>query len=174
MDIISTKAFVGTLFFCTLFTISCNEDPDVEPQAEEQVKFPNVDPELQPYFLRFEEEAAERGLVVDLTASGIVGLIEEIDEQHVAGQCSFSRRNPNRVTVDASFWNRGSDLFREFIVFHELGHCFLFREHEESSFANGICTSIMRSGTGDCFDNYRFGTREVYVDELFDGSRVDL
>jgi len=106
--------------------------------------------------------------VVDLTDAGITGVIEEIDEDHVAGQCAFPRNRPNEVTVDESFWVRGSDLFKEFIVFHELGHCYLFRPHLEDQFSNGACVSIMRSGNGSCLDNYRNSTREFYIDELFE------
>ena len=155
------------ILFVTLFFFSCSDD-DVE-EVVEPVAFANVDAELVPYFERFQQEAAARGIFVDLVTADIEGVIEEIDEQHVAGQCSYGRfNNPRLVTVDASFWRRSSNLFKEFIVFHELGHCYLNRGHLESSFSNGVCTSIMRSGVGDCFDNYNGNTREYYIDELFE------
>jgi len=145
--------------------LSCQEPEEVEPQL---VKFPGVDPQLKTYFQRFEEEAAARGLQIDLSQAGITGQILEIEEERVLGRCSFPRAQPNRVTVDQSFWNRGSDLFREFVVFHELGHCFLFRSHLEDRLSNGACASIMRSGNGSCLDNYSRRTRNFYIDELFD------
>ncbi len=58
--------------------------------------------------------------------------------------------------------------FREFVVFHELGHCDLGRDHRDEAFDNGVCVSIMRSGLGDCRDYYHPRTREGYLDELFD------
>lgn len=146
-------------------SLSCEETEEVVPAP---VKFPNVDPELRTYFQRFEDEARARGLSVDLTESGISGEIVEIEDRHVLGQCFYPRSSPNRVTVDQTFWSRGSDLFREFVVFHELGHCFLFRPHLEQQLSNGACVSIMRSGNGTCLDNYNFRTRNSYVDELFD------
>ena len=151
-------AVAGMLFAC--------EEPEViEPQP---VKFPNVNPQLKVYFQRFEDEAAARGLKVDLTSSGITGTILEIDERHILGRCSYPRAQPNRVTIDRTFWSRGSDLYREFVVFHELGHCYLFRPHLEDRLSNGACASIMRSGNGPCLDNYSQRTREFYVNELFD------
>ncbi|MDH3712092.1 MAG: hypothetical protein OER04_19555 [Cyclobacteriaceae bacterium] len=154
-----------------MVSISACEDPeDLAPQVEIPIKFPNVDPELRPYFQRFEDEAALRGIPVDLTQAGISGVIEEIDEEHIAGQCSFPRNRPNEVTIDRSFWVRGNDFFREFIVFHELGHCYLFRSHLEDLLPSGACISIMRSGNGPCLDNYHSGTRAFYIDELFDGA----
>ena len=150
-----------------LMILGCSQD-SVE-EVVEPVTFPNVDEQLVPYFERFQQEAAARGISVNLATAGIEGVVEEIDEQHVAGQCSYNRfNNPRLVTVDASFWRRSSNLFKEFIVFHELGHCYLNRGHLESSFSNGVCTSIMRSGVGDCFDNYNQNTRDYYLDELFE------
>ena len=144
---------------------SCEDQVELEPVPEQ---YPGVDSELKAYFQRFEEEAAARGLSIDLTATGITGVIQEIEENHVLGTCSYPRAQPNRVTIDQSFWNRGSDLFREFVVFHELGHCFLFRPHKETLLSNGACASIMRSGNGTCIDNYNGRTRMFYVNELFD------
>lgn len=156
-------------FIFTGSLLACEEPVEIEPEI---VKFPGVDPQLKTYFQRFENEAASRGLQVDLTIEGITGVIEEIDESRVLGRCSFPRAQPNQVTVDRTFWSRGSDLFREFVVFHELGHCYLFRPHLEDRLSNGACASIMRSGNGPCLDNYSQGTRQSYIDELFDYRRV--
>jgi len=157
------RVFIWCVFIG--FCFSCSEHDEVETIP---VKFPAVDPELRVYFQRFEDESAARGLSVDLTASGITGTILEIDEKHILGRCSFPRAQPNRVTIDRTFWRRGTDLFREFVVFHELGHCYLFRPHLEDHLSNGACASIMRSGTGSCLDNYSQRTRRFYIDELLD------
>lgn len=132
--------------------------------------FPNVDQELWLYFQRFEEEALLRGLEVDLIVDNITGTIAEIEEDRVAGQCSFQNNRPRHVMIDKEFWDNASDNFREFVVFHELGHCSLFRDHREDVLATGTCASIMRSGSGTCRDNYRIATRIFYLDELYDPS----
>lgn len=156
------------VFFGLILALAaCNKDEQSE--VVKPVKFPNVADELVPFFEKFEEEALRRGIKVDLANANIRGEIKEIEKDHVAGQCSYSRfNNPRQVTIDETFWGRSSTLFKEFIVFHELGHCYLDRSHLESSFSNGVCVSIMRSGVGDCFDNYRQSTREGYIDELFE------
>ncbi|MEL6124666.1 MAG: hypothetical protein AAFR14_13205, partial [Bacteroidota bacterium] len=63
--------------------------------------------------------------------------------------------------------------YREYIIFHELGHCVLFRDHVDACFANNTWTSIMRSGHGSCFDNYTSRTRPYYIDELFSSLSPD-
>ncbi|MDN5201303.1 hypothetical protein QQ008_08020 [Fulvivirgaceae bacterium BMA10] len=167
MNKISLKTLLHSVMFLSILIVLQSCSKDQEMVAPTPVKFSKVEAPLRPFFQRFEDEAAKRGITVDLTAEGIVGEIEEISRQHVAGQCSYSFNRPGRVTVDETFWNNSSSLFREFIVFHELGHCYLNRDHLEDAFNNGVCKSIMRSGTGDCFDAYATNSRDYYIDELF-------
>lgn len=168
----------STFFYLTsilFLAASCTADftftPVEEPGEEVPVfnnSYPNVDEALWVYFQRFEEEGRARGIDVDLVAERITGAIEALGEEDVAGQCTYASHAPNHVTIDLSFWNRASDWLREFVVFHELGHCELGRDHREAVFANGTCRSIMRSGLEDCRDNYTTATRNSYLDELFD------
>lgn len=165
------------LSFLAIFFSACtqeliNDTPTIEEPEDEVVvdnnSYPGVDQALWPYFARFEEEAQNRGFVFDLRALTITGVIEEIDEDGVAGQCNYFSHQPNHVTIDLEFWNRASDRGREFVVFHELGHCVLARDHREAAFSNGTCRSIMRSGVEDCRDNYSRVTRSDYLNELYD------
>ncbi len=147
--------------------ISCNDDPIVQPDPDPEIGYPGVDQALWPYFESFEEEGLLRNTTVDLLSLGIQGRITPINEEHIAGTCQFRGSLPRLVTIDSDFWNRSGDLFKEFIVFHELGHCALLRDHDESESPRGICLSIMRSGTTDCIDRYSLNTRDYYLDELF-------
>ena len=170
---INARINIICFLFWTIALQACTQEEEVIVPEEPQIRtFPNVEAELQEYFRRFEEEATLKGLEVDLVKLGITGVINEIDEQHVIGQCSYNRFNPRLVTIDQSFWNRSSDLSREFVVFHELGHCVLNRGHLEDAFSNGACKSIMRSGTGRCFDAYNIRNRDYYVEELFEPAVV--
>lgn len=149
-------------------TVSACKSGDEAPEVPVAREFPGVDERLWPFFIRFEDEAADRGITIDLVREGITGIIQPIDEENVAGTCNFNRQVPNHVMVDEDFFNRVNDLFREFIIFHELGHCTLFRDHLETEDQFGRCTSIMRSGVEDCRDNYSVSTRITYLDELYD------
>jgi len=92
-----------------------NTVEDLQPAEPEIREFPLVDERLWPYFERFEAEAKERGESVDLVASRISGKIEAIDQEHVAGLCTtFGNARPGSVTIDAEFWSRANDLFKEF------------------------------------------------------------
>ncbi|MEO1257873.1 MAG: hypothetical protein AAFZ15_03720 [Bacteroidota bacterium] len=159
------QSFLPFLFLAFLF--SCQKD-ETANQIPEVIQAQNVDPALQPYFEEFEYQAALRGIEVDLTAANIIGNIQEITEEHVAGQCTYGAAIDNEITIDQGFWNSFPQyLIREMVVFHELGHCYLERGHREGSFSNGACISIMRSGLEECRDNYNSSTRSDYLDELF-------
>jgi len=162
------KTIFWSLSLVGLMTASCHlELDDLFGNNSINNEFPNVDEALWPYFQRFEEEAAARNIEVDLRDAYITGLISDISTNHVLGQCSYSSSNPHLVTIDKPFWNQASDLSKEFVVFHELGHCYLGRLHDESKDARGVCLSIMRSGTGACRDNYNATTRSTLINELF-------
>ena len=167
---------IGIAFLLLQTACQKNSSPFEELPQEEEVNaakiYPQVDQRLWPFFQSFEEEAALRDWEVDLSISRITASIEEIDEEHVAGQCSIQHQFSKHITIDLEFWNRSSNLFKEFIIFHELGHCYLRRDHREDAFANGACKSLMRSGTEDCIDNYNSRTRATYIDELFNPDAV--
>jgi len=148
---------------------SCGfDDPSqvLSPQEQTQNPYINVDERLVSHFQEFERVAAARGIYIDLRDLGITGVIDQIDETGVLGTCQYGL-HIHHVTVDENFWRRASNISKEFVVFHELGHCVLARDHSESAFANGICKSIMRSGLGDCRDAYISANRNYYLNELF-------
>ncbi len=155
-----------TKHFLFLFTIllisvsiSCKEKP------EELIIYPDVTIELCSYFQSFEKEAAKRGLIVDLRNAGIKGRLTKIHGNAV-GICK--QRGMKEVLIDRKFWERSSQLKKELIVFHELGHCYLNKMHDNEATPDGICQSIMRSGQGGCIDFYTQKTRAELLDKLFE------
>ena len=128
----------------------------------------HIDEALAPYFERFVEEGNSRGLDIDLADKRIEGYLVNVEEDNVAGQCVYSS-DPNAirtVNIDINYWNNASELEKEFVIFHELGHCYLERSHLDAQ-SNRSCTSIMHSGTSGCRFNYNTFTRSTFLDELF-------
>ena len=142
---------------------SCRQD------ADQIIEISVVDEALQPYFLKFEQEASLRGVTIDATFDEIEATIENINDGNVVGQCRYNSHYPNEIRIDRQYWQKAGTLGREYVVFHELGHCYLDRGHSEASTVNGTCISIMASGTGTCHNRYSASTREAYLDELFYG-----
>lgn len=146
-----------------IFMSFCQEKPELVISKS----FAQVDPELWELFTLFEEEGKKRGMVIDLQAERISGGIRDLGPQGRTGLCNHRAQEPNQVVIDRHFWRTASDDLKELVVFHELGHCYLSRQHRDDAFPDGRCKSIMRSGGGACIDLYNTSTREDYLDELY-------
>lgn len=157
------------IVFLYQFFQSCTEDAGYPISGEEEfIGYANVDSRLWSHFEDFESAAAERGISINLRDFNITGKIESIQDNGVAGTCTYGTHRPSDIVIDQQFWNRSSAIGREEVVFHELGHCYLMRGHTEETVQNNICASIMRSGTGNCFNAYSVINRDYYLDELFE------
>ncbi len=124
-----------------------------------------VDDDLAGYLVRFQEEAQLRGIIVDYDKHPVEARLELHEENINLGWCSNNQGEP-KVIFNTLFWSILSDLDKEKLVFHELGHCILKRSHLDTSTSDGRCTSIMHSGQA-CADDYSTATRSGYLDELF-------
>lgn len=151
----------------SILLVSCSFYEDSIIVETQSLYYPNVDEELRTYYDRFETEASRRGFEIDLRELNISGEIDFIDEEGVIGTCQYRSHIPNHITIDESFWLRSSDLSKEYVVFHELGHCVLLRGHDDNHDDNGYCISVMHSGLTDCRTVYNNTFREYYLDELF-------
>lgn len=155
MNIKLFALFVSSLFI-VLFISSCNDTDTLETDAE-----------LIPYFDIFTKEASARGFTVDYEAARIEGLLQDIPNASVQGQCFRNEEKPRKVIIDINYWSNANELEKQFIIFHELGHCFLDRDHLDTSDSNGLCTSIMHSSPNACPFEFTNLNREDYLDELF-------
>lgn len=148
--------------FIVILTLlaSCQKGADTAPAISVEVAF-------QAYFDRFEAEGALRGLDINLAATPIGAVFSEELAAGQAGLCTQYTSGISRIEIRPAAWSAANDLEREHLIFHELGHCYLGRAHDDAKDAAGFCLSIMQSGSGDCRYNYRNRTRAAYLDELF-------
>ena len=148
---------ISSIFLIVFLANSC---------TKEQVVV--VDAAIQPYFDLFEEEGQTRGKIINLSTAEIQGILTTIDEESVTGQCAVnSTTGLKTIRVDQQFWTTASDLEKEFLIFHELGHCYLDRRHLDETDSRGTCRSMMYSGDNICKMSYTNTTRAAYLDELF-------
>ena len=93
-------------------------------------------------------------------------------KEKYAGVCHSWTNGHREITINKKHWDNYSDKQREQLIFHELGHCALNREHhnDDTITLNGtLCPdSIMRSKMFNYFEiaycyNYDY---EHYLQEL--------
>jgi hypothetical protein len=150
------RRIVNLLFVFVLFS-SCNKEvPDIV-----------IQPELEPYFDLFKTEAEKRGIAFDVNVAKITTEMVNITGDNIIAQCTRFQDQPSVIKVDLAYWNTASLTDREFYLFHELGHCFLNRSHNNEKDTNGNCISIMHSSKDACKFLYSKLNRDKYLDELF-------
>lgn len=126
----------------------------------------NIPPVVQPYIDRFVSEAAERDQFIDLTDFGLDITFQQDLEDTLAAFC-----NNGSIVINQKYWDTRSDLTREAMIFHELGHCILNRAHLNTILPNDEWSSIMRGdplprGRSSSI-NFSGTRRQYYIDELF-------
>lgn len=126
----------------------------------------DVEEEMIDYFKSFAVEGEERGRVIDWDLERIATNLIDINEDAV-GRCLTYEDGSKVINIDRVFWNNSTDLEKEFLIYHELGHCLLERSHTNVKNQRGVCQSIMNSGENLCTINYNQNTRNRYLDELF-------
>ena len=143
--------------FLLLFIYSCSQENDNEIESELQIHFNN-----------FVEEASDHGMYISLDDLDIGGYIINIEQQGTLGQCKSYTNGSKQIVIDQPYWNRADQMEKEYLVFHELGHCLLGREHKDIKDSNGFCLSIMQSGDGGCEGIYNLQNRDGLLEELFE------
>lgn len=91
------------------------------------------------------------------------------------GECVTKPLHPPTILVNRVFWEARSvtDRLREIVLFHELGHCILGRQHNSELRADGAPSSIMDPNPVD--EQKYEALRSYYVQELFaENARAEL
>ena len=143
--------------------------------ACEEEPMETIDQDLLPYVERFIFEANERdyrnsdGNPLSIDSLDIEITFTNISDPAVIGRCQRDENGVSQaIAIDPVYWKQSEELVKEYIMFHELGHCVLSRNHTTDADANNICLSIMEPGTGElCMSNYTTSTRANLLDELF-------
>lgn len=127
--------------------------------GQEKTKEPAiVDEALAEYVVQFETD-------IGVSAEGISVVFGEL-EKDMVGLCQTWSNGTKKITIDKEYWDMETETQREELMFHELGHCAMNLDHDESQMQTNriVCpTSIMYPYTFEyCYAAYR----EHYVSEL--------
>ncbi len=148
------------------FLVACGDG-----SPEDKIR---VFPEFEPYINKFVQDGADRGVSIDFEESGLSILLGPItNAENAAGVCN----GDGTIEIANNVWDRLSDNGKEFLIYHELGHCILDYRHRNEMLANNEWHSIMRGGselTGmSQVVNYSGTRKDYYINELFDVSTAE-
>lgn len=143
------------------------------PKTPSQRKF-LVEPELEPFVLSFESET---GLTVDN-----IDIVFEPIELPAVGMCVIFYQDGYKqktIKVDPTYWFDEATLEEEKmgIIYHELGHCLLGRDHLETTFDYEYSphrtvrapSSLMYPSS--FYSKFYEPLRQYYIDELINPER---
>lgn len=100
-----------------------------------------IDPKLQPYVDRFQQVARSQGKIVSTLNVEVRFGTTTASEQ---GECRIVLfQTPTVIISDLIPWDDFDDLAKELLMYHELGHCILFRQHTHEFRSDGTQDSIM-------------------------------
>jgi hypothetical protein len=127
-----------------------------------------IDSAFDKYVSSFSSEAKKRtadiGRLHSLTM--IFGITGTKDDPGTIGTCSIANGFP-LIIIDRRFWGVADEFEREELIFHELGHCLLDRDHCEPK-KDGKSLSIMEPDL--LGSTYYKANRENLINELFNST----
>lgn len=141
-----------------LLLVSCGKNDFLNMQGEP--KKHNTDKTFLDYVKNFESINGK------IKSSIIFG---DLKSPQVGVCKKWNNSSYREVEIDRNFWNNSSDEKREQLILHELGHCELNLNREDSFLDDNCPASVMRSYVffdheiNNCFvPNFKY-----YLDELF-------
>jgi len=138
-----------------------------------------IHPEFRLFIEDFIEEGKKRGVELDIKEMEAFLVNEFSKEPSRSTVCGFGwwnyEHNGRRIEIlnSENCWGNRTYIEKENIIFHELGHAFLARNHISDTLPNRYAKSIMCSPfDGGCSSNYTTyydnpSLRSYFLDELF-------
>lgn len=91
----------------------------------------------------------------------VTDLIVEFDsiEGSVIGRCYLTVGMTPKIVIDREYWDRETETLRELLMFHELGHCVLLKDHVSTNYE--VMSPYILS------EDYYVDNRDSLLDTLF-------
>ena len=95
----------------------------------------SVDSQFKPYLNEFEGMSKVEGTQIT-TKNLIIQMVPSIDDTLTVGYCETADGQTPKIVVSQAWWTNLSDYEKEMLMFHELGHCLLNRNHRATAYLN--------------------------------------
>lgn len=164
-----------TILFCTLVILVINYIVTIT--ILQRLPTNGIEAEVLPYvssFIKYGTNIVGNSFVMPQIDIGIGGARYMLADSYNSRYITIGLCNPHikpiNVVLDKIYWQDATDMEREQLVFHELGHCILKRMKHKNDEYKGIPLSIMGEYAmePDVYVKYR----NEYILELF--TEMDL
>lgn len=154
--------------FCLLL-FSCKKEETIPNPIRVSTESPFAE-----YVDRFFEEAEKRDANISRADLTVTWMDDASMDVCGYGYSNYNNTGARRVEIKpVSFcWEDRNDFEKEGLMFHELGHAVLGRNHVNNRLGNGLERSMMCGGNNGCnqfalYSQYTPDLRTYYLDELF-------
>jgi hypothetical protein len=162
-----------------LMTSSCGLILDGDVKEGQTRQFSETDKTLLPYVVAFEEQAKVQLDDENFKVGDVPINFGDTTDTRYDGVCVKYPDGTREILLKKKWFDRASEVQKEILIYHELGHCRLNRKHNSSSamaYDNhlSIKVSIMNPVVPSAY--YYSEYRDAYLKELFhqDTSELEL
>lgn len=127
-----------------------------------------IEDEFKPYYRDFRTQAR----YFDAKIYPRIGVIFSFPlEEGIAADCSYNKFTTT-IRVNSKYWKVHSEEEKAMILYHEMGHCYLKRDHENStvqfkSIMSQKCPRTLMYPSVEIINNCLVDNWEYYMIELF-------
>ena len=155
------RAFIAAC----LIVVACDDDSE-----------PSAYPDLRIYLDLFEQEAKDREYDFDLSnveAAYVDNIVVNNQTYCGYGYSNYDGAGKRRIEISKAggcAWSNLSDLERENFIFHEIGHAFFNRGHDNKLLCDGSVATLMTGGQNylSVYKETSGEKRDYYIRELID------
>ena len=165
-----------SLILLAIITSSCGMPiigKHVEKKSGTSRLFSSTDSSFTPYIAQFEAYAKSVTGNSNFSVGDVLVNFGDPEVNTFQGVCYIYSNDLREIIIRRQWWDSASDSDKESLLFHELGHCRLDRDHDDEVNIIGgksVKMSMMNSiiVLGNDYSNHRPG----YLDELFNGNKA--
>jgi hypothetical protein len=154
------------LFLTSLFYLITSCADHKKTNFTEPISKAESNTDYQIYIDRFAEEAAKRDVEVDIDGLNL------IISDTLNFYCGYGFPNTKIVQISNRLecWEQLIESDKEVLMFHELGHTILARQHDNERLPNNDWKSMTAENVWSLYSEYTPERRMYYLDELFDSN----
>jgi hypothetical protein len=143
-------------------------------KKDEQTRLHNTtNPVFNSYVSSFEAAGKKNG--VNVSAGNVPINFGDTENENHRGICATYQDGSKEIIIQESWWNTQSEDFKESLIYHELGHCLLGRDHDDQTVnvaGQDFKTSMMNQRIVSPI--HYSPNKESYHKELFTQQSSDL
>lgn len=157
-----------TVLFINACGVPLSLRNDRRQKTDESRQFATTDSAFATYVATFEQQGAQKTGNPDFRIGDIPINFGDTENPHFQGVCFEYSDGTKEIIIQKNWWDNVDQSYRESLLFHELGHCRLGREHDNTLVpSNDGDKKLSMMSAVIVNSNEYSANRDAYLTELF-------